>query len=723
MIAEVIVSINSKAVDRVFDYEVPAQFESLTKSGMRVAVPFGRRDITGFVLATKQESDYDKVLRKITKLIDEVPVLNEELMQLSIELARDTGATRISCFEAMVPNVNLSKKMKKYIKLVNPQIDLAQFSRSKKQLEIVEALLTSATPIARENLDVSAPILKSLRDKGVIYEVEVEVYRDPFAAQNAISTHAMVLNDEQQQAVSRLLQASNQEFLLYGVTGSGKTEVYLQAIAEVLVRGQQAVVLVPEITLTTQITARFKARFGEQVAVLHSGLSQGERYDEWRRILRGEARVVVGARSAIFAPLQNIGLIIVDEEHEASFKQEEMPRYHACEVAKWRGKFHDCPVVFGSATPSLESYARASKGIYELIALKNRAVASSSVPAVRMIDMGNGKQMVKNGPLSQELESAIRLRMTRGEQVILFLNRRGYANFMQCRECNEVVSCPNCDVTLTYHKQGQNLRCHYCNFSADVVQSCPKCESPEVRFFGTGTQKVEEFLATEFPEAKVLRMDVDTTSKKGDHKRIIESFGAREAEILLGTQMVAKGLDFEGVTLVGVLDADLMLHLPDYKAAERTFQILTQVAGRSGRHLANGEVLIQTYSPNHHVMKCVQAADYESFYVKEMQARRQFNYPPYFYLASIMLSSEDYEQLVIYADKTNRYLRQKLGQFCQIIGPTMPPVARVNNRFKMYFIVKYREERNLRDVLRQLVAHFQASKVLLSIDYFPNKLT
>jgi len=465
--------------------------------------------------------------------------------------------------------------------------------------------------------------------------------------------------------------------------------------------------------------SRFKRRFGDQVAVLHSGLSMGERYDEWRKILHKEVRVVMGARSAVFAPLDNIGLIVLDEEHEATYKQEEMPRYHTLEVAKRRGLTHDCPVVLGSATPSLDSYARASKGVYQLITLKKRAVEEAKMPTVRLIDMNQQKFGSGSGIISVELEAAIAKRLASKEQVILFLNRRGYANFMQCRECHEVVSCPNCDVTLTYHKQIHGLKCHYCNFTARVVEVCPKCESAEIQFFGTGTQKIEAFLSERFPEARLLRMDMDSTSKKGDHRRIIEAFEKQEADVLIGTQMVAKGLDFPGVTLVGVVDADILLHFPDFKASERTFQLLTQVAGRAGRHEKEGEVLIETYSPYHYAMEGVRTQDYNGFYTKEMAMRRRFKYAPYFYHAKVHLSSVDPEQLMVVSEQVNAYLRTSLSEECFIIGPAMPGIPRVNNRFRMHIILKYKQAPSLKRVMTELLEHIDQKEVSLAIDYFP----
>ena len=779
-VAEVVVDIKNKAVDRVFDYEIPDGFVEVIQPGVRVMVPFGARALAGVVLRVKESSDYDGKLRKISKVMDVVPILNEELLALGIELAKETGATMISCFDAMIPaamktkyrkvfvrvadeglcaelvglfgqsetvdetvvprnllpilkeaihvgqievvyeaSAKLGKKMRRYVELVDRNVDFSLFGKAKKQIELIRVLMRSSHPIARDKLDTSSAVIRALVDKRVVRVIDVEVYRDPYANE-LFSSKRVELNDTQKAVVETINSASNGGVVLvHGVTGSGKTEVYLEAIQSVVAAGKQVLVLIPEITLTTQITMRFKERFGSKVAVLHSGLSMGEKYDEWRKILRKEVSIVIGARSAVFAPFTDIGLIIVDEEHEATYKQEEMPRYHAIEVAKRRGMTHGCPVVLGSATPSLDAYARAGKGVYTLTELPIRAVEKASKPEVRLIDMNKQVLSVSSGIMSLELEEAIEERLTKKEQIILFLNRRGYSNFMQCRECHAVVSCPNCDVTLTYHKQVNGLKCHYCNFTAPVIDTCPKCESNEVRFFGTGTQKVEEFLEKRYPTATILRMDFDSTSKKGDHQRIIKAFENKEADILIGTQMVTKGLDFPGVTLVGVLDADIMLHFPDFKAAERTFQVLTQVAGRAGRHQSEGIVYIETYSPNHYVMQHVKNQDYHSFYREEMIMRQRFKYAPYFFHAKVLLSSTEPESLMIISEQVNVYLRKELTNECLIIGPTVPTIARVNNRFRMHFILKYKKALRLINVMTHMLEHIDHKDVSIAVDYFP----
>lgn len=788
VIAEVVVDIKNKAVNKVFDYTVPEELAHLIQPGVRVLVPFGPRTIMGFVISLKEQTELQN-LRPIKELIDVVPVLNDELRELGMSLSEETGSTMIQCFEAMIPNAmrakykkkllclsdtlspnlaslfqnsrvinyeqipanllkevkqaiehkqveliyevkdQLGKKMIKYIALIDGNLDLSSFNRAAKQKQVLEYLIAQPNPVLKsqlmDELQVTHAIMKTLVDKSVIKEIEVEAYRDPYADVVHQQSKALKLNQEQQVAVTTVAHACEENacdiFLLHGITGSGKTEVYLQMIENVLVKGQQAIMLVPEIALTPQIAGRFKSRFQNKVAVLHSALSMGEKYDEWRKILKQEVQIVVGARSAIFAPFKDIGIIIIDEEHEATYKQEEAPRYHAIEVAKQRAITHRCPVVLGSATPSLESFARAQKGVYRLLTLSKRAVSTAKLPTVKLIDMRQHSTVSDQMILSDVLQEAIAKRLERQEQVVLLLNRRGYSNFMQCRECGEVVNCPNCDVSLTYHKPNQKLKCHYCGFESFILRRCPSCQSEELRFFGLGTQKVEEYLQDQFRGARIMRMDVDTTSKKGSHQELIAAFERKEADILIGTQMVGKGLDFPDVTLVGVLAADLMLHLSDFKAAERTFQLLTQVAGRAGRHELEGEVLIQTYSPEHYVMKCVVEQNYHAFYVEEMKMRRRFGYPPYYYLASVMMSSEDYNDLIMACDKVNQYLRNQLGHSCIIVGPTMPYVGRINQRFRMYFMIKYKQEPRLRAILSQLLMYFQEGSVSLSLDFFPNQ--
>lgn len=567
--------------------------------------------------------------------------------------------------------------------------------------------------------------IKALAAKGIIDIVQTEVYRDPFKDRTFEPSRHMVLTSEQQAAfepIKESIQArKNDVFLLNGVTGSGKTEVYLQSIDVALQEGKEAIMLVPEISLTPQMVKRFKERFGDRVAVFHSGLSVGEKYDEWRRIFRKEVKVVVGARSAIFLPFTNIGIIIIDEEHEGSYKQEETPRYHARDVAIERARHHQCPVVLGSATPTLESFARAQKGVYRLLTLKER-VNSRPLPSVNIIDMREELRAGNRSVFSGELLEKIHDRLEKKEQMILFLNKRGHSSFVMCRSCGEVTQCPHCDISLTFHKYNNLLKCHYCGYEERVGSQCQACGSDAIRYFGTGTQKVEEELAKLIPEARVIRMDVDTTSKKGSHEKLLSHFQEGKADILLGTQMIAKGLDFPNVTLVGVLSADTMLHLPDFRASEKTFQLLTQVSGRAGRHELPGEVVIQSYSPEHYSIILASKQDFTEFFNHEMLIRRRNLYPPYFYVTLVTVSHPDLMTAVSVTGKITKYVKSGLSQQAIVLGPSASPIPRINNRYRYQCLIKYKREPALQERLKKIIDHYQQDKALkdLQIIIDPN---
>ncbi|MGX7163070.1 primosomal protein N' [Enterococcus massiliensis] len=555
---------------------------------------------------------------------------------------------------------------------------------------------------------------------------EVEEYRDPFSDHQFQKTTALQLNAEQEYAVQAVLSAEAQgeakTFLLEGITGSGKTEVYLQTIASVLQKGKTAIMLVPEIALTPQMVHRFKSRLGDAVAVLHSGLSQGEKYDEWRKIERGEAQVVVGARSAVFAPLENIGVIIVDEEHEATYKQEETPRYHARELAIWRGDYHHCPVILGSATPSLESRARAQKKVYQLLTLTQRANPAANLPTVEVVDMREEFAKKNTSSFSLTLKEKINQRLANQEQVILLLNRRGYSSFIMCRDCGFVLPCPNCDISLTLHMDTKTMRCHYCGHEERIPHRCPNCGEDRIRYYGTGTQKVEEELKDVFPTARILRMDVDTTRRKGAHEKILAAFGERKADILLGTQMIAKGLDFPEVTLVGVLNADTALNLPDFRSSERTFQLLTQVSGRAGRAQKPGEVVIQTFNPEHYAIKLAQAQDYETFYQQEMIVRHRGGYPPFYFTVKLTASHEEEQQAAQKMFQIAREIQQTVGNQSILLGPTPGAILRVKNRYYYQLIIKYKNEPKLAQALQKILTVSQKEQrqgLLVTIDKEP----
>lgn len=580
-----------------------------------------------------------------------------------------------------------------------------------KQKRLLDFLITNheqefvQSDVTREN-NFTANDLKVAAEKEWITRYQIEKYRNPYQIDQVQPSTPKKLTAEQAQATNAVDQAIDEKqaatFLLEGVTGSGKTEVYLQIIQHALAQGKSALMLVPEISLTPQIVRQFKARFGDQVALLHSALSDGERYDEWRRIEKGDAQVVVGARSAIFAPIKNLGVIIMDEEHETSYKQEDMPRYHARDVAQWRGQYHHCPVVLGSATPSLESRARAQKGVYQWLRLTKR-INGKDLPQVQLVDMRQAGRYAPTTDISQELATEIQKKLALNEQVVLMLNRRGYSSFLMCRECGEVIKCPNCDISLTYHKDTNSLKCHYCGHEEPVPQVCPNCHSKAVRYFGTGTQRVEKELTELFPTARVLRMDVDTTRRKGAHERILDEFGKHHADILLGTQMIAKGLDFPNVTLVGVLNADTSLGLPDFRASERTFQLLTQVSGRAGRAEKEGNVLIQTYNPDHYAIQYAQRQDYEHFFGKEMQVRHQGGYPPYYYTIQITASARTEADAAQKMFQIRGEIVNYLSQNAVILGPTPQSIMRINNRYYYQLVIKYKNEPQLENYLQNLL--------------------
>lgn len=628
-----------------------------------------------------------------------------------------------------VKMVRFIQAAKEFEQLEEIRLGLRKGAKKKEQLlYYLQRLGTEKVTAVKEmkELGFSTALLNEAAKNGWLTFIEKEAYRDPFANQTFEKTTALSLNAEQQVAVETILQSvqeqQSQTYLLEGITGSGKTEVYLQVIAEVLNQGKTAIMLVPEISLTPQMVQRFKSRFGEHVAVMHSGLSQGEKYDEWRKIERGEAEVVVGARSAIFAPIENIGVIIVDEEHEASYKQEETPRYHARDLAIWRSEYHHCPVVLGSATPSLESRARAQKNVYQRLRLTQRANQAATLPAIDVVDM---RQEVENGNVSSfsmSLQEKLQERLEKNEQSVLLLNRRGYSSFVMCRDCGYVLPCPNCDISLTLHMDSKTMKCHYCGHEERIPYRCPNCGQDKIRYYGTGTQKVEEELQTLLPDSRILRMDVDTTRRKGAHEKILRTFGEGQADILLGTQMIAKGLDFPNVTLVGVLNADTALNLPDFRSSERTFQLLTQVSGRAGRAEKPGEVIIQSFNPEHYAIQLAKAQDYEDFYTKEMYIRHRGDYPPYYFTVQITASHPEENEAAKQMFQIATKLKQGLSPQAILLGPTPNAIMRVNNRYFYQVIIKYKQEPMLQPLLKEILTDTQratARGLKLSIDAEP----
>lgn len=627
-------------------------------------------------------------------------------------------AKLVGVVTSLVDEQNYTQFKAKVRKNAHKQLELLEFLYQNPHQSFLQTKLQA-------DLQVSLNQLKKAAQQGWLKLAQQERYRDPYGDKTLQVTTPKQLTPEQQRAVEQIDQAITAKnattFLLEGVTGSGKTEVYLQAIAHALSQGRSALMLVPEISLTPQMVQRVKERFGKDVAMLHSALSDGERYDEWRRIERKEAKVVVGARSAIFAPLDDLGLIIIDEEHEASYKQEDMPRYQARDVALWRGKYHNCPVVLGSATPDLATRARAQKGVYQQLNLTKR-INGSSLPQVTLVDM---REAVKTAPapdFSQILLDQITERLARKEQVVLMLNRRGYSSFVLCRDCGFVLKCPNCDVSLTLHMDTHSMKCHYCGHEEAIPNRCPSCDSKKIRYYGTGTQKVQAELEKLLPEARILRMDVDTTRKKGAHERLLAKFGAHEADILLGTQMIAKGLDFPDVTLVGVLNADTSLSLPDYRSSERTFQLLTQVSGRAGRANKTGQVVIQTYNPEHYAIQLACRQDYEQFFFYEMNLRHLNNYPPYYYTIKITVSAKSEAEAAKESFAIKKGLDQCLSPQALVLGPTPSSILKIKNRFYYQLVIKYKQEPALEKYLQDLLLQSQSGEkkgIMVVIDREP----
>lgn len=721
MYAKVIIEYGAKAVDREFTYIVPDNLKDKIKIGHRVLVPFNNRDIEGFVLDISNKYNDNYELKEIISLCDDKPILNKEMLYLGDEIQKNILCSKISIYQAMLPKaLKASKstfigiKRNRYMVLNVSYMDANKYIEECKydsQIKIIEKLITDEK-ILVNNLSSS---VNTLVKNGIVKFVYEEVNR--YVSHMSGKYHKVELNEMQQEVVDNVDIDKHDTYLLYGITGSGKTEVYMELIDKVINIGKTAIMLVPEISLTPQIVDRFVTRFGEDVAILHSGLSDYEKYDEYRKIMNGKVKIVVGARSAIFAPLENLGIIVIDEEHSQTYKQDNNPRYHARDVAILRGKYHNAPVILGSATPSLESFARANKGVYKLLTLTKRA-GGGQLPKVKLIDM---KNEVKKGNfiLSKELTDKIKEKISKGEQVILLLNRRGYSSMLTCRDCGNVLKCPNCDISLTYHKSSNTNRCHYCNYSVKNVSKCPVCGSSNIKDYGLGTEKLEEELNKIF-KARVVRMDMDTTSRKGMHEKIIEDFGNHEYDILLGTQMIAKGLDFPLVTLVGVINADSSLNIPDFRSAENTFQLLSQVSGRAGRSDLTGEVIIQSYNPEHYSIFLAKDHNYLKFYEEEMNIRKTLSYPPYFYITLVNITSRDYELGFSEANKIGDYLRKNVSDGTKILGPSMASVFRINNVYHYQCIIKYKKDDKLNNILLKLDEIYKTNnKVDISIDVNP----
>ena len=719
MIAKVLVEINNINVDKTFDYIVPFEYIENIKIGMRVKVPFASRELEGFVLDLVNSTDDNYELKEIISIVDTEPILNNELLHLGQFMSKKYFSTLISCYQTMLPKAlkaqnktTINKKMIKYVELCSNSFPKLKPNQEK----IVEYLRINGKVKKEEVNKISVSGVNTLIKNGIIIESLIEEYRLVTKDINK-EKETFKLTVEQQEAKNKILsQTQSSVFLLHGVTGSGKTVVYMEIVEEMLNRGKDSIFLVPEISLTPQMVYHFKSRFGDEVAVLHSRLSEGEKYDEYRKIVEGKVHIVVGARSAVFAPFKNLGAIIIDEEHTTSYKQDNNPKYSAIEIAIERAKNNNAIVILGSATPSLETYARSIKGLYTLVELKHR-VNTNNLPLVEIVDMSKEKH--RGSIFSSRLITEVNKRLEEHEQIILLLNRRGYSSFITCSNCGYTAKCPHCDITLTYHKTSNTLRCHYCGYADKMNDICPSCGEKAIKTLGTGTEKVEEEIKKVF-NARVVRMDLDTTSKKGSHEKIITAFKNHEYDILLGTQMIAKGLDFSNVTLVGVINADTSLMIPNYRSNEYTFQLLMQTAGRSGRGEKNGSVIIQTFNPEHYAITLASKHDYIDFFKQEMEVRRKLSYPPYYYLIYIKVIGKDYNKISIESNKIASILTRELKN-SKILGPTTCSVFKLNGLFRFGIIIKYKKEEKMEEVLQSLVNHYKGNQTdKVDIDVNPN---
>ncbi|MGS0972041.1 MAG: primosomal protein N' [Candidatus Izemoplasmataceae bacterium] len=780
MIAQVIVDVKHKNVDQMYDYLVPDHLVPFVMLGQRVKVPFGYRYILGFVVGFVEDSAFDK-LKSISEIIDVNPVLSEELLYVANKMTDKTHALKIAMLMTMLPAALKASYQKRFIvknkqaisdelkHLIEDQsgvLDNQMFRKHHHELKTLidagdvlvenvikqkikkkrkmmyhfsrkpEKLRGQKQRIAMEFLEhqksvfadelylatgVSRSTMRTLVDKGYVSESEEEVYRDIKSIYQPFHKEVK-FTKEQEYAYQEIKKGygTKQCYLLHGVTGSGKTELYLNIIEDVISVGKQAIMLVPEISLTPQMIRRVKGRFPENVALYHSGLSQAEKYDEWRKMKRKEVQVVVGARSAIFAPFEELGVIIIDEEHTESYKQTDHPKYHAIDVAALRSEYHKIPVILGSATPSVESYYKASLGQYQLLELKNRP-NRQVMPVVEIVDMKEEFKSGNRSVFSRKLKTLIKDRLAKNEQIIILLNRRGHSSFVICRNCGEVIMCPNCDISLTYHEQSSKLKCHYCGHDEENPTVCPKCQSKHIRYMGIGTEKVELLLNDEFPEARIIRMDGDTTTKKNAHETLLHTF-EHKGDILLGTQMIAKGLDFDRVTLVGVLAADMSLSLPDYEATEHTFQLLTQVAGRAGRRETLGDVVIQTYQSDHYAILAAKNHDYDSFYHQELEIRKQSGYKPIQKVVQIVLHDDSIKNVLKIGQRMVISLRKELSRDIVVLGPVLPKVSRINNQYRAQILIKGEtEEHDLYVALNKIYKQY-GDELMIEIDDRPSLL-
>ena len=737
MYAKVIVDITHEKLDKVFEYRIPSELEGVLQVGMEVIIPFGKgnRETNGYVIGVAETCEYEaEKVKAILRPAEKRLAIEGKLVALAGWMKEHYGGTMIQALKTVLPIKKEEKQqIKRYVRLLLSQEDgkekLEEYLRKnqKARVRALAALLDNGVleyEFLIKKLSVSREVLRALEDQGVAQIESEHVFRNPIKDRKQ-DWKPVAYTEEQQNAIDRFredyLKGENKTYLLYGVTGSGKTEVYMEMIARVLRDGKQAIVLIPEIALTYQTVMRFYKRFGNRISILNSRMSNGERYDQMMRAKEGGIDVMIGPRSALFTPFPNLGLIVIDEEHEPTYKSEQIPRYHARETAIARAKLEGASVVLGSATPSLEVFYRAEQGEYEMLTLRERS-QKQSLPTVHTVDLREELKAGNRSIISEKLHELMEDRLEKRQQTILFINRRGYAGFISCRACGHVVKCPHCDVSMTSHRGGK-LVCHYCGYEERENSVCPECGSKHIGGFRAGTQQIEELVKREFPQARVLRMDMDTTKEKDGHEKILETFANEEADILIGTQMIVKGHDFPNVTLVGILAADLSLYADDYRAGERTFQLLTQAAGRAGRGREKGEVVIQTYSPEHYAVETAANQDYEAFYEEEIAYRKLMGYPPAEQLLAILVAGED-EQLLEtactylkgYAERVNRY-------GAGIIGPASPFVGKVNDVYRRVLYFKHARYDVLTDMKDKLEQYIEVNsgfdKLRIQFDFNP----
>ncbi|AVK50202.1 MULTISPECIES: primosomal protein N' [Clostridium] len=732
MYAEIIINSDALEIDKPFTYKVPSELQDKIGIGFRVKVPFGpkSRPIEGFVFSILQEDDlinFNYRVKEILNICDDHAILTNYDMEVIKFLRRKYLCKFIDAIRLMIP-VGIMKGLrekKKKVVLVNEEIHEDQLDKEnyKKLYDFVASNngIYTKTEIV-SNGCFSLYLLNKLIEKGILKTEEQTVFRYNTRIYDTDSNKK--LTREQENCLNTILNSPDQKYLIKGVTGSGKTEVYIRLVEEMLRQNKSTIVLVPEISLTPQMIERFKGRFGENVALFHSRLSDGERFDEWYRVKEGKAKLVIGARSALFLPLQNLGLIIIDEEHENTYKSEHNPKYHTREVSEFICEIKDCKLVMGSATPSIESYYKAIRGEYKLIEMHKRT-NGKEMPHMEIVDMREELKSKNLSLFSRKLLAEIEATLKDKKQVILFLNRRGYSTFISCRSCGYVFKCPECDVSMTYHKNGY-LICHYCGRAEKSKTVCPKCNSKYVKFFGAGTERVELEVKKYFPKSRVLRMDVDTTRHKNSHESIYNCFKNGEADILIGTQMVSKGLDFKNVTLVGVLAADMSLNLPDYRASERTYQIITQVAGRSGRGEDEGKVIVQSYTPNHYSLKCAQEEDYESLFKEEIKIRRLMENPPFGKILLIVGSSKFEEKLTKFMYTLEADLKKLVVDDLTILGPVPCIISKLKENYRWQIIIKGNFDDEFSEKVKDTLYLLNKSvynEIRVSIDINPNNMT